>query len=116
MDKIKVYTDEDMALTVSKALRLRGFIACTTFEEGKSSNMDEEQLEYATSIGATLLTHNVQDFPRLHYEFMRQGKKHCGVIIAKQSPVGEIVKSFLRLAASLSAEDMKDRLEYISNW
>lgn len=116
MGKIKVYTDEDIDIAVSKALKLRGFEASTTLERKRCKSSDEEQLEYATSIGAVLLTHNVQDFPKIHYEFMRHGKHHSGIIIVKQVSVGEIVRSFLRLASTLSAEDMEDRLEYLSNW
>lgn len=116
MGKIKIYTDEDVAIALSKALRLRGFESYTTTDQGRSKNSDEDQLEYATSIGAVLLTHNVQDFPRIYYEFIRCGNHHGGIIIAKQISVGEIVRSFLHLASNLSAEDMKDRLEYLSNW
>lgn len=116
MDKVKIYTDEDLAIAISRALRLRGFKAYTTIDQGRANSSDEEQIEYATSIGAVLLTHNVQDFPRIHHEFMRRGKQHCGIIVAKQVSVGEIVRSFLHLASTLSAEDMEDRLEYLSNW
>lgn len=116
MNKIKIYTDEDVAFAVCKAFRLRGFEVFSTFEAGKSANQDIEQLEYANSIGAVFLTHNAQDFPRLHYALMEKGGHHCGIIIAKQISVGEIVKSLLRLSSVLSAEDMKDRLEYLSNW
>lgn len=116
MQKIKVYTDEDLDIAVSKALNLRGFEASTTIEHVKSGSSDEEQLVYAASIGSVLLTHNVQDFPRIHYEFMNQGKHHSGIIVAKKLPVGEIVRGFLHLASILSAEDMQDRLEYLSNW
>ncbi len=116
MGKIKVYADEDLDIAVSKALKLRGFEASTTLEKKRYKSPDEEQLEYATSIGAVLLIHNVQDFPRIHYEFMRHSKHHSGIIIAKQVSVGEIIRRFLHLASILSAEDMEDRLEYLSNW
>lgn len=113
---IKVYTDEDVDIAVAKALRLRGFEATTTLEHGKLANPDEKQLIYATSIGMSILTHNIHDFPRIHYQFINQGIFHRGIIIAKQVSVGEIVKRFLRLATALSAEDMENRLEYLSNW
>src|SRR4030065_2866623 len=105
MGKIKIYTDEDVAISVCKVLRLRGFEAYSTIEKDRCESTDEEQLEYATSMEAILLTHNVQDFPRIHYEFMKKGKHHSGIIIAKQVSVGEIVKRFARLALILSAED-----------
>lgn len=116
MGEISVYTDEDMDIAVSKALRLRGFEASATLDHNRCESTDEEQLEFATSIEAVLLTHNVQDFPRIHYELMKDGKHHCGIIVVKQVSVGEIIRRFLHLASALSAGDMKDRLEYLSNW
>ncbi|WP_442891831.1 DUF5615 family PIN-like protein [Dissulfurispira sp.] len=83
MRKIKAYTDEDLDIAVSKVLKLRGFEASTTIEHGKSGSSDEEQLVYAASIGSVLLTHNVQDFPRIHYEFMKHGKHHSGILLLK---------------------------------
>jgi len=47
---------------------------------------------------------------------MKKGKHHGGIIVAKQISIGELVKRLLRLASTLSPEDMKDRLEYLSNW
>jgi Holliday junction resolvasome RuvABC endonuclease subunit len=114
--QIKIYTDEDVASAVAKALRRRGSEVSTTPEHGNFELTDEEQLEFATSIGAAILTHNVQDFPRIHYEFMEKGLSHKGVIVAKQVSIAEMVKRLLRLAAKLTAEDMEDRLEYLSNW
>ncbi|OFW52526.1 MAG: hypothetical protein A2163_08250 [Actinobacteria bacterium RBG_13_35_12] len=116
MHRIAIYTDEDVDISVCRALRLRGFEVYSTREEGKNESSDEEQLLYAYSLGSVLVTHNVQDFPRIHYEFMKKGKHHSGIIIAKQVSVGEIVKRFARLALILSAEDMEDRLEYLSTW
>ena len=114
--QIKIYTDEDVAGAIAKALKRRGFEVSTTPEHGNSELTDEEQLEFATSIRAAILTHNVQDFPRIHYKFMEKGLAHQGVLVTKQISIGEIVKRLLRLAAKLTAEDMEDRLEYLSNW
>ena len=116
MEKIKIYTDEDVAISVCKVLRLRGFEAYATIEKDRCESTDDEQLEYATSMESILLTHNVRDFPRIHYEYMRKGRHHRGIIVAKQISIGELVKRLLRLASTLSPEDMKDRLEYLSNW
>ncbi len=114
--QIAVYTDEDVTKVVAEALKRRGFKASTTAEYGNFRLSDEEQLQFAVSIGAALLTHNVKDFPRIHYEFRAQGISHKGIIVARQVSIGEIARRFLRLTAKLSAEDMENRLEYLSNW
>ncbi|MCD5417244.1 DUF5615 family PIN-like protein [Candidatus Bipolaricaulota bacterium] len=116
MSQIRIYTDEDVDVVVAEVLKLRGFQASTTVGHNKLGRPDLDQLRYAGSIRAVMLTHNVQDYPRIHGEFIARGESHAGVIVAKQVPVGEIVRRFLRLAAALSAEDMENRLEYLSNW
>ena len=115
-NRLKIYTDEDIANAVAKALRRRGFEASTTPEHGNFELTDEQQLKFAASIGAAILTHNVKDFPRIHYGFMEKGLSHKGIIVAKQVSIGEVVRRLLRLAAELTAEDMENRLEYLSNW
>lgn len=75
--KIKIYTDEDVAGAVVKALRRRGYEALTTPECNRCGSTDENQLRYATSLGASILTHNVHDFPRIHYDFLAKGQNHC---------------------------------------
>jgi len=113
---IKIYTDEDIASGIAKALKRREFEVSTTPEHSNFELTDEGQLEFATSIGAAILTHNVKDFPRIHYEFMEKGLSHKGIIVAKQVSIGEVVRRLLRLAAELTAKDMENRLEYLSNW
>ncbi len=114
--QIKIYTDEDIAGVVAKAIKRRGFEVSTTPEHDNFKLTDENQLAFAASIEAAILTHNVQDFPRIHFELMERGIFHKGIIVAKQVSIGEIVRRLLRLMAQLSAEDMTNRLEYLSNW
>ena len=116
MTAIRIYLDEDVSAAVARALPRRGMVASTTLDHGKQEFDDPEQLRFAASIGAALLTHNVSDFPRLHTEFLSRGESNAGIIVAKQVSIGEIVRRLLRLAARLSAEDMENRLEYLSNW
>jgi hypothetical protein len=53
----------------------------------------------------------------LHGEFLREGKSHAGIIVAAQGPaIGERLRRLLKLNDSLTAEEMKDRLEFLSNW
>lgn len=116
VSNIKIYTDEDVDIAVCKALRLRNVDAFTTLESGNSGNTDDEQLKFANSIEAAILTHNISDFAPLHYESISKNKQHFGIVVAKQYNVGDLVKRILRLVSKLSAADMKNRLEYLSNW
>ena len=117
MSRIKIYTDEDIHGSVAPALIRHGIHATSTPQQENLSLSDKEQIQFATSIGAVLLTHNIQDFPRLHYEMIGSGESHCGIIVAKQRlSVGEIVRRVLRLASTFDDTDMIDRLEYLSRF
>lgn len=71
--EIRIYTDEDVAGAVAKALKRRGFEVSTTPEHGNLELTDEEQLKFATLIGAALLTHSVQDFRFMEKGALTQG-------------------------------------------
>jgi hypothetical protein len=97
-------------------LRL-GIDATSAPAEGRLALSDDEQLAWASSQQRVLLTHNVEDFPRMHYEVTARGEHHSGIIVARQNlSVGEIIRRVAHLCASLAADDMWDRLEYLGNW
>lgn len=68
--------------------------------------------------GRVLYTFNVGDFYRLHTALLKQGKSHAGIILARQQryPVGEQMRRLLKLIAAKSAEEMKNRVEFLSAW
>lgn len=114
--QIKIYTDEDVTNSIANALKRRGLKAYTTPEKNNRGLKDREQIEAATNMKASLLTHNLADFPRIHYELMEEGISHFGIIVAKQTSIGEIVRGVLRIADEFNRNEMRNRLEYLSNW
>ena len=44
------------------------------------------------------------------------GWEHCGIIVSEQYPIGELLRRMLNLLMSLSIKDMRNRLEYLSQW
>lgn len=113
---LQVYTDEDMYATVARALRERGYDAVTTPEMGNLGRSDVDQLIYAVSQKRAILTFNVHDFVQLHKEYIRFNREHWGIIVSKRLPLGEVVKRMLNLLNNLSAEEMHNRLEYLTDW
>jgi len=111
-----IFTDEDIHGAVAVQLRVAGLDAISTPEAGRLGEPDLSQLIWASQQGRMLVTFNVPDFTRLHHDWMKQGQHHAGVVVSDQRPVGEVLRRLLHLAQSLSADDMKDRLEYLSNW
>jgi hypothetical protein len=116
---IRLYLEEDsMRHSLVNALRSRGMDVTTALEEKMLTRLDEEQLDYATQQGRVLFTFNRGDFVRLHTQYLSQGKSHAGIIVANQQQytVGEQMRRILHLAAALSVEDMRNRLEFLNRW
>ena len=116
MAAIKLYLDEDVHPLIAQALRLRGWTSLTTLEAGRQGSVDMEQLRFATASGHALLTYNVADFPRLHYELTRGGEHHAGIIVATQDNPAANARTLLRLVSGFSADDLVDQLVFLNNW
>jgi hypothetical protein len=59
---------------------------------------------------------NQRDLPRIRYERMRQGREHEGILISIKRDPRRTLRGLLRLLSEVSAEEVKNRLEYLSNW
>ena len=55
---------------------------------------------------------------RLYSNLMRAGESHAGIILAVQQrySVGEQMRRLLRLIDTLTAEEMRNRIEFLSAW
>lgn len=116
---IRLYLDEDsMRRSLIQALRDRGVDVTTALDEEMIERSDEMHLDYATSQGRVLFSFNRGDFLRLHTEYLTLGKSHAGIVLARQQQysVGELMRRILRLMANKSAEDMKNRVEFLNIW
>ena len=61
------------------------------------------------------MTFNVGDLVWLHGEWLRAARHHAGIIVSAQRPLGETLRRVLNLAAALDSDQMRDRLEFLSN-
>ena len=116
---IRLYFDEDsMRYALVNALRARGIDVQTALEVEMIERSDEEHLEFATAQGRVLCSFNVGDFYRLHTSYMAQHKSHPGIILARQQQyaVGEHMRRLLKLMAHVTAEDIRNRVEFLSAW
>lgn len=107
-----------MSHAVVRGLRARGVDVVTAWEEGMIERRDEEHLDYATNMGRVLYSFNVADFHQLHRRYLSEGKHHTGIILTRQQPfsVGGQLRGLLKLIANVPAEDMTDRVEFLSAW
>ncbi len=113
---IRVYTDEDMYGTIVRALRERGYDAISTPESKNLGQSDPEQLRSAISQQRAIVTFNVGDFVQLHTEYLQSHLEHWGIIVSKRLPIGDVVKRMLNLLNNLTADEMRNRLEYLTDW
>lgn len=116
---IRFYFDEDsMWHTLISALRARSIDVQTALEATMIERADEDHLAWATAQGRVLCSFNIGDFYRLHTSYLAQHKSHSGIVLTRQQQysVGEYMRRLLHLMASLTAEEMHNRVEFLSAW
>lgn len=119
MTTIRLYVDEDSVRhAFVQGLQARAVDVTTVQDAGTVGWLDEDQLRWATSEQRVLYSFNMRDFYRLHSEFLTRGESHAGIILAVQQrhSVGDQIRGFLRLHAALAAEDMINRVEFLTHW
>lgn len=117
--QIKLYLDEDaQAESLIKSIRRHNIDVLTTNEANMEGSSDEEQLDFANTQNRTIYTFNVKDFLVLHYAYLNNKKEHSGIILGEQGRfgTGEQLRRLLRIIAEKTAEEMKNELEFLSNW
>lgn len=108
-------------MRTSTVLWLRSFerrdsTTVSTPELDRLGESDESQLELAAQEDRIFLTFNVGHFARLHHEWITGARHHAGIIVSSQRPIGDLLRRVVALASALTADEMRDRLEYLSNW
>lgn len=107
-NRIEFYMDEHIHPAVTAALRARGIDVLTAQEANLLSAADKSQLDFALQQGRVLFSFDA-DFTRLH----AAQYPHAGIIFApRQTPIGQQVRSLLRIYQVLSQEDMIGHLEF----
>ena len=119
MSAIKLHLDEDAdAHALLNALRHRGLDVSSSRELALLQCSDENQLAWAFEHGRVIYTYNASDFCRLHSEFTGHGRHHAGIIIGDQQvlSIGEETRRLLRISDARTVAEMRDNLEFLSNW
>lgn len=87
------------------ALRARGVDVITAADVGMLGYSDPEQLEYSTSQGRVLDSFNRGYFYYLHTNYLTEGRKHGGIILALQQrySIGTHLRQILDLLGTKTA-------------
>lgn len=116
MSQIRFLIDEDAQHRgLLAALRARGVDVVAAADVGLGGVDDDAVLTQAANSGRALYTFNVGDFCHLHAKFMSQHRSHAGIVIVPRQryTVGQQVRSLFQLINMRTAEDMRDRLEFL---
>jgi uncharacterized protein DUF5615 len=116
MSQVSLFTDEDVYGNAAVALRAAGFDAISVPEAGRLSHSDESHLEWAARNGRVMVSFNVRDVAALHAAWLRAGRSHAGVVVSKRRPLGDFIRRLIRLGQTLDGDEMKNRLEFLSDW
>ncbi len=116
--RIRLYFDEDSARhSLARELRFRGADVLTAIETEMAQKTDEEQLEWAAANSRVVYSFNRGDFYGMHTAWLKAGRSHCGIILSRQGlSVGEQMRRLLRLIDTLTAEEMRNHVEFLSAW
>lgn len=113
---IRLYTDADVHGKLAGLIRQHGFDAVSAYEAGNSQMDDPEQLAYAVSQRRAILTCNIRHFAPLFEVYWQAGRKHYGIIVSAQLPVGEMLHRVLRLLDGVPAEEMQNNYKNLAEF
>jgi hypothetical protein len=120
VSRLQFQLDEDcQAAALAAALWQHAIAAVTTNAAGLQGVDDETQLREAAARGRVLVTNNIRDFVPLHRQWLNENRPpHAGIVLFPQREfgIGEVVRRLAHLSERLSAEEMKNRLEWLSAW
>lgn len=103
---VSLYLDADVDRKLAEQLRARGFEVVSAREVGNDELSDEAQLAYAAAQKRVLLTHNAKHLVPLFEEWWFANKRHYGIIVSEQLPIGELLRRTLRFLNSVTADEM----------
>jgi hypothetical protein len=113
----KLHLNENLSPRLASELRKYGFDVVATQEiEGLLSAPDDVQLAHAASEQRAILTFNIGDFSILHEQYLAEGKEHWGIVLSNREPIGELIRRILRLLNSISADDLKNQVRWLSEF
>ena len=107
---LRFYLDENLPVEIARQLRVRGIDAVTVRDLRRLGDSDENHLQRATTDGRVLCTFDT-DFIKLAVE----GQSHAGIILGQPELhyIGGWVSYLELMHAVFSAEEMRDRIEYL---
>jgi len=107
---IRYHLDENVHGGIARGLARRGINVTTTAERGLLGSPDQTQLEFATSEGRVLVTHDSD-----HLSLAAAGVRHTGIAYRhpEKCTVGDLVHALTELWRTRTAEEMADQIVFL---
>lgn len=107
---VSLYLDENLQTVIAEQLQLRGIDVVTVRDLNTLGDSDDTHLRRAKQLGRVFCTHDF-DFVAL----AAAGQEHARIIIGqlRKHDIGDWVKGLELICATYSAEEMKNRVEYL---
>ncbi|MCZ7541452.1 MAG: DUF5615 family PIN-like protein [Anaerolineae bacterium] len=107
---LRFYLDENVPVAVANQLRRQGIEAVTALDLGVLGDSDINHLRRASEMGYVLCTYDAD-----YLELASGGMEHAGIVFgrAEQHWIGEWVKGLILCYAVYTAQDMRNRVEYL---
>jgi hypothetical protein len=118
LSTIRLYLDEDsQSRALVQALSSRNIDVITANKAGMMGKADSEHLQWSSAHDRVIYTFNVRDFHRIHSEILGSGGSHSGIILSQQHlSIGAQMRGLLKLISTLSASEIRNHIEFLSNW
>lgn len=116
MSRPRFLADEDFRIEIVAAVRrLEPAIEIvTTVKEGRAGSTDTEVLEFPSSSGRILLSHDVNTLRAEAENRITAGKGIAGAFLtAQRNPTRPIAESIVLIWAASEAEEWLDRIAFI---
>ena len=111
---MKIYCDENIESAIVEGLRRREIEVISAQDTKNLGKSDEYHLEYASKLGAVILTYDA-DLLRIAHRWSQEGKRHRGILYAHPQDLsfGECVRLVELVAQVLSEEEMENHIEFL---
>jgi hypothetical protein len=108
-EAIRFHLDESVDPAIAEGLRRRGVDVTTSQEAGLLEAANERQIAFALVEQRTLVTHD-EDFLALAGRIPHAYFAYCH---AQSRSIGQMIAALLLIRDCLTADDMRDHLEYL---
>ena len=110
MAGVRFYLDENVQIAVADQLRRRGIEVVTALSLEQLGDEDINHLARATAMGYCLCTHDTD-----YYQLAGLNIEHYGIVIGQpeKHTIGDWVKGLTLVHGVYSAEEMRNRVEFL---